>query len=398
MPTQLTAAQVKGALEPGRYSDQNGLALQVQRGRDGMLKKSWVVRFSLAGKRREMGLGPTSSLTLKDARAKAIEIKRDVASGVDPIAEKKRRADELQSKPVEDSFAECARAYIAGHEVSWKNPKHRQQWRNTLETYAFPVIGDLHPRDITTDHVLAVLKPIWATKTETASRLRGRIEVILSWAAVRGLTSGPNPALWRGHLDVLLPKKSKIAPVTHHGALPYQDLPSFLVALRNRRAPAACALEFTILTAARSGEVRGMTWDEVDLDQKVWTVPPGRMKTGTEHRVPLSCGAMTILNGLQRSLVSNLVFPSQTGTTPYSDAVYRALFARMGFEAITAHGFRSTFRDWCGEETDYPRELAEHALSHSVGNRVELAYRRGDALQKRRVLMEDWSSFALSLR
>ncbi len=363
-----------------------------------MLKKSWVVRFSLAGKRREMGLGPTSSLTLKEVRAKAIEIKRDVASGVDPITEKKRAADELKSKPVEASFAECARAYIADHEVSWKNPKHRQQWRNTLETYAFPVIGDLHPRDITIDHVLAVLKPIWATKTETASRLRGRIEVILGWAAVRGLTCGPNPALWRGHLDVLLPKKSKIAPVTHHGALPYQDLPSFFLALRDRRAPAARALEFTILTAARSGEVRGMTWDEVDLDQKVWTIPPARMKTGTEHRVPLSSGALAILNGLQRSPLSNLVFPSQTGRTLLSDAVYRALFVRMGLKSITAHGFRSTFRDWCGEETDYPRELAEHALSHSVGNRVELAYRRGDALQKRRILMEDWASFALSQR
>ncbi|MGD2134469.1 MAG: site-specific integrase, partial [Maricaulaceae bacterium] len=293
------------------------------------------------------------------------------------------------------TFKDCAERYIAAHEPSWANPKHRQQWRNTLSSYAYPEIGDLDVTAVGVGDVMRVIEPLWASKTETASRLRGRIEAILAWAIVRGHREGPNPALWRGHLDALLPPRGRIRPVRHHAALDWRRVPEFMAALRARPAMSARALEFTILTAARSSEVRLARWGEIDLADKLWIVPAARTKMRREHRVPLADRTLELLGALRDDETPDdaLIFPSAKPDRPFSDAVYRALYARMGVEGVTTHGFRSAFRDWCGEATNHPREVAEHALAHKAGDAVELAYRRGDALAKRRKLMADWVAY-----
>ncbi|MEM9840544.1 MAG: integrase arm-type DNA-binding domain-containing protein [Pseudomonadota bacterium] len=415
----LTALRVRAIEESGRYLDKgrkNGLSLQVQKGKTGGLSKGWIVRFSVDGRRREMGLGPYPDVSLSEARERAADIRHQIAKGLDPISEK-RAERALQKAAVTTSHAEtarsksdqsaatldpetfrgCAEAYISAQSAGWANPKHKQQWTNTLRTYAYPVLGDLKVKDVTLDHVLQVIEPIWTKKTETASRVRGRIEAVLNYGIARGYREPPNPATWRGQLQVLLPPKNRIAPVKHHEALPYRELPAFMAELSRRRAPAALTLAFTILTAARSAEVREMVWDEVDFESRTWIVPAERMKARAEHRVPLSEAALSILVGQRAAALHSFwVFPNASGQKPFSDAVYRALFARMGRPTLTAHGFRSTFRDWCGEETSYPRELAEHSLAHQVGSAVELAYRRGDALERRRKLMEEWGRFAMA--
>lgn len=345
-----------------------------------------------------MGLGTFPGLSLAAAREAAVDIQRRAREGVDPIETRKERRREAALEKRTKTFRDCAEQYIALNEVGWSNPKHRQQWRNTLATYAYPVFGARPVGEISVSDVLQVIKPLWQEKTETASRLRGRIEAILSWAIVRGLREGPNPAVWRGHLDAILPPKARVRPVTHHRALDFLVLPAFMADLCTRRAPSARALEFTILTAARSAEVRFATWSEIDFERRLWIVPAHRIKTRREHRVPLGARCLDLLGGQKQDAANYegdaLIFPSGTGKA-MSDAVYRALFARMGYQDITAHGFRSSFRDWVGETTSFPRELAEQALAHRAGDAVELAYRRGDALEKRRVMMAAWEAFAL---
>ena len=289
------------------------------------------------------------------------------------------------------TFKEAAENYITAHEKGWKNAKHGAQWSSTLKTYAYPIIGSIGVAEVETAHVMRILEPIWATKTETASRVRGRIESVLDWATVRGYRKGDNPARWRGHIEHLLAARNNIAPVEHHAALPFNEIGAFMIDLRQRSGFGTWALEFSILTAARSGEVRGAKWAEIDLDGKVWTIPAARMKAKREHRIPLSDDALALLVTIPRVDGTDLVFPSTKGTE-LSDATLTATIKRMGAN-VTAHGFRSTFRDWAGETTAYPREVIEHALAHQLKDKAEAAYARGSLFDKRRRLMEDWAKF-----
>lgn len=388
----LTAKTVKNA-GPGRHVDGGGLQLLVKPSG----ARSWVFRFMLAGKSREIGLGPASgpdAVTLANARDLAAALRLKVKAGVDPLAEREREAAEAlaaaqAAKVAGVTFKAAAETYIALNEASWRNEKHRAQWRNTLSTYAYPVIGDLPVAEVATTHVLEILEPIWRSKAETASRLRGRIEAVLDSAKARGYRQGENPALWRGHLAKILPDRAKLTR-GHHKALDYEILPAFMADLRGRQANAALALEFTILTAARTGEVIGATWDEIDLDKALWTVPADRMKAAREHRVPLSPRAVEILETV-KALGTETVFSGPSGE-PLSSMAMAMLLRRMGQDA-TVHGFRSAFRDWAAERTSYAHEVAEMALAHTVGSKVERAYRRGDLFDKRRRLMADWATY-----
>ena len=393
---KLSARQVLSLTKPNIYSDGGGLYLRVRAtGRSwifiGTLKERGHLRIKGTGngERIELGLGSALDVTLARAREKAAEIRTMLLDGIDPRAERlKPKAQQLPPA----TFGSFAMELVDDIEEGFKNPKHRQQWRNTLKTYAEPLFKT--PIDqITTEQILAVLQPIWLTKAETASRLRGRIERVLDAAKVKGLRSGENPARGRGHLDLLLPKRNKAA-VKHHPALPFSQISGFMQKLRARPAVAARALEFTILTAARSGEARGMTWGEVDLENKLWTVPAGRMKAQAEHQVPLSDAAMAILVALHEDGLkpSDFVFPAPRGGA-LSDMALSQLLKRMNYGHITVHGFRSTFRDWAGEKTPFGREEVEMALAHTVASSVERAYRRGRALEKRRELMAAWSSY-----
>lgn len=339
-----------------------------------------------------MGLGPFPEVTLAKARERAREARELVRSGVDPIQRQREAASALRAAAAAAlTFDDCAASYIKAHEAGWRNVKHAQQWRNTLKTYATPVFGPLLVRDVALPHVLAALEPIWTTKNETASRLRSRIELVLDWATARGLRDGLNPARWRGHLDKLLAKPSKVKKAEHHAALPVGNVGEFMAQLRNVEGMGARALEFAILTAARSGEVRGAKWGEIDLRAKVWTIPAERMKASKEHRVPLSAQAVALLKGLPRVDAAELVFPSPKGGA-LSDMTLTAVTRRMKVDAVP-HGFRSTFRDWVAERTNYPREVAEMALAHTIGDKVEAAYRRGDLFEKRRHLMNEWAEY-----
>lgn len=395
---KLTDRMVRQTKKPGLYADGGGLFLQVTLGADDTPRRSWVVRVRApSGKVREMGLGGANDVPLEKAREKAREARWLARDGVDPIehqkAERKRAALEA-ARAI--TFEVAAETYIKTHEGSWKNEKHRQQWRSTLKTYVYPVFGSTPVGEIDGPLVMKVLDPLWDTKTETASRIRGRIETILDWATVRGYRdAGDNPARWRGHLQRALPPRSKVQKVTHHAALPYKDLPAFMVALAKHNGPSARALEFVILTGARTGEALGATWDEVDLANRVWTIPAARMKAGREHRVPLTGRALQILLELDNLLLgnSNWVFSAVEGKALSSMALLMML-RRMKRSDITAHGFRSTFRDWAAEETIHTREVAEAALAHASGDKVERAYQRGDFFEKRRLLMGDWNSYA----
>jgi integrase len=390
---QLTARQVETLSEPGRYGDGAGLYVVV--GPNG--SKKWVFRFMLAGQRRDMGLGPAGKggLALAQARAAASEARDLVRSGVDPI--ERRRADQqLPAAPAKKpTFGEMATALVESLSPEWRNAKHRQQWRNTLANDAACLMS-MSVDEVRTGDVLAVLQPIWLKKPETASRLRGRIERVLDYAKTLGHRNGENPALWRGHLANVLPRRQKLTR-GHHPALPYDEVPAFVALLREREAAAARALEFTIITAARSGEVYGMTWDEVDLQRELWIVPAVRMKGGREHRVPLSPRAVELVQQMERLRSHDgrdcPVFPGAKGGRPMSNMAMEMTLRRMGRGDITVHGFRSSFRDWAGECTHFPREVAEAALAHLVGDATERAYRRGDALAKRRALMEAWAEY-----
>ncbi|NMM04765.1 site-specific integrase [Polaromonas sp.] len=386
----LTALEVNRLTAPGHHAvgGVSGLYLYV----NDSGARAWVLRTMVGNKRRHMGLGGFPDVTLAQAREKARKAKDEIAQGIDPIVQRKAATSQLQAQQAtEKTFRQASEGYIAAHGDTWRNPKHRAQWAATLETYAFPVMGNLLVKDVAQEHVLSALEPIWKTKNETASRLRGRIESVLDWATVRKYRSGENSARWKGHLDMLLPAPSKVKKVEHHRALPIDSMNAFMVDLRKREGTAARALEFTILTASRSGEVRGASWEEVDLKAGVWTVPSERMKSGKEHRVPLTESAIQILRTRPHQDEIGLVFPALRGGQ-LSDMAMTAVMRRMEVDAVP-HGFRSTFRDWARERTNYPRDLAEQALAHALDNKVEAAYRRGDALEKRREMMATWADF-----
>lgn len=385
---KLTPLAVGKLTKPGYYGDGAGLWLQVSQSGS----KSWIFRFTLAGKQREMGLGAVHTVNLTEARAKAKECRQLLLEGKDPLdARRSIKQAEAVERAKAMTFDQCASAYISAHRSGWKNEKHIGQWENTLEAYASPIIGALPVAEVDTALVVKVLGPIWETKTETATRLRGRIEKILDWATVSKYRQGENPARWRGHLENLLANPNKIAKVAHHPALPWREIGGFMVELRKQIGTAARALEFTILTAARSGEVRGATWAEIDFDAGLWVVPAERIKMGKEHRVPLSASAIALLKELPRE--GELVFPGAKENAALSDMSLTAVLRRMKRTDITVHGFRSTFRDWCAESTNFPREVCEHALAHSLPDKVEAAYRRGDLLDKRVQLMKAWADY-----
>lgn len=385
---KLSSKSVAAAKKPGYYGDGGGLYLQVS----AFGTKSWVFRYTIVGRAREMGLGPLHTVSLAEARQKAVDCRRLVLARVDPIeARDTEHAGKALSAARSITFQQCAAVYIKAHRAGWKNAKHADQWTNTIEAYCGPVIGSLPVQAVDTGLVLKVLEPIWTEKPETASRLRARIEKVLDWATVRTYRTGDNPARWRGHLDKLLPKLEKRKRVKHHPALPFDEMGKFMELLREQDGVAARALEFLILTATRTGEVIGAKWDEIDLNAALWTIPAGRMKAHREHRVPLSPSALKLLRALYNAKLSDYVFPGQKEDAPLSNMAMLELLKRIERDDITVHGFRSTFRDWAAERTNYPREVCEMALAHAVGDQVEAAYRRGDLFEKRRRLMIDWA-------
>ncbi len=390
---RLTALRVERAKQPGMYADGGGLYLQVSDN-----GASWIYRYMIAGRPREMGLGPLALYGLAEARAKALDARKLRHEGIDPIeARRAERAKARLDAAKAMTFNQCADAYIKAHRAGWRNDKHAGQWEATLKTYAAPVIGSLPVQSIDTGFVMKVIEPLWTTKPETASRLRGRVEAVLDWAAARNYRSGENPARWRGHLDKLLPERSKVRKVKHHAALPYAELPNFLVALREQEGVAARALEFTILTAARTGESIGSTWGEINWTEKLWAIRGTRMKGGREHRVPLCHRALTILMELKPADLPNaaeqFIFSGGKPGRPLSNMAFMMLLRRMDRGDLTVHGFRSSFRDWAAERMSFPSEVAEMALAHVVGNKVEAAYRRGDLFERRRRIMAEWAKF-----
>jgi integrase len=389
---KLKPASVKH-LGPGMHGDGDGLWLRVVTKE----RRSWLFRYQRRGKPREMGLGGFPDVSLAEARTKVQAARKQLANDIDPIDQ---RAAERQAEAAERAhatiFAEAAKAYIEANETGWRSDKSATQWRNSLAAYAEPVLGKMACSVIETDDVLKVLKPIWAEKPETAARVRRRIEAVLSYAKAHGWRSGENPAAWRDHLALVLPPRSKVAPVVHYAALDWREAPAFMADLRAREGMGARALEFAILTAVRSGEVRGAQWAEIDLERAEWTIPAERMKAGQPHRVPLSEPTLVLLRE-QAKLKdgSGLVFLGQRKGTPMSDMTLTAVLRRMGKGDLTAHGFRSTFRDWAAETTGHPNHVVEMALAHSVSSAVEAAYRRGDLFEKRRVLMTDWADYLM---
>lgn len=383
------------------YAESTGMSVDEARASFDMEPEGGAYKITGAGlaapiivkaKRREMGLGGFPDVTLAAAREAAREALNKIKTGVDPIDERAAaRSAMVAGRAKVVTFEEAASAYMSAHEHGWRNAKHAQQWRSSLKTYAYPVIGKLSLRDIELTHIVKIIEPIWRDKTETASRLRGRIEQVLDWGTVRGYREGTNPARWRGHLDKLLPAPTKVAKVEHHEALDWREICTFMKRLRAAEGMGARALEFAILTASRSGEVRGAKWDEIDLAHATWTIPPERMKAGREHRVALSTAAIALLKGLSDQAGNELVFPAPRGGT-LSDMTLAAVLRRMDVNAVP-HGFRSSFRDWAGESSKHPREVIEHALAHRLKDKAEAAYARGDMFAKRILLMEDWAKF-----
>ena len=389
---RLTALKVKKARDPGMYPDGGGLYVRVT----SVGTKQWVLRYMLNRRPRWMGLGPVALYGLHQAREKAREARRLRHEGIDPIdARRAERARQRLEEAKTVTFKQCAEAYITAHRAGWRNDKHAAQWSATLSTYAYPTIGALPVQAIDTALVLKVLEPIWTTRPETAGRLRGRLENILDFAKARGYREGENPARWRGHLDKLLPALSKVRQVEHHAALPYTELPDFLTRLLEQEGTSARALEFAILTAARTGEVLGARWSEVSLREKTWTIPAERMKARREHRVPLSSRALSILTEMQAARESDelFVFPGGKPGKPLSNMAFLMLLRRMDRADLTAHGFRATFKTWASERTSFQNEIVEAALAHAIGGKLEQAYRRGDLFEKRRKLMDAWANF-----
>lgn len=388
---RLTPLEIKNAKERGWYGDGGGLALQVSENGG----KSWVFRYMRHRKPVVLGLGSLIAVDVKEARARAAELRKVLSEGRDPRQERATaRAEQKRAECRSITFKECAEAYIAAQRHGWKNAKHAEQWSNTLRTYVYDIMGDTPVRDIDTDLVRRCLDPIWTTKTETASRVRNRIELILSWAAAADYRSVENPARWRGHLDKLLAPPKKVAPVEHFAALPYEELGAFMAELREDAGTPARALEFLILTGVRSENVRCAVWSEIDFNKSTWTIPKSRMKAGREHRVPLSKRALEILREMERIKESEHVFPGAKADRPVS--TLDPPMKRICADGITVHGFRSTLRDWASETTAYPSEVVEMVLAHSIRNGTEAAYRRGNLLAKRAEFMEEWSRYCLT--
>lgn len=393
MATKLTATTVRALTKtPGKYGDGDGLWLHVTKPG----QAHWYLHYGGRARQRQMSLGNAELVTLAEARERALEARKQLAHGVDPLDQREQaKAAAKAEKAKGVTFREVVDDYIEANEAGWHNPKHRYQWRATLD-HACGIIGDVPVSAIDTAHVLKVLTPIWTAKPETASRLRGRMEMVLSYAAVSGSRDRNtiNPAMWRGHLQLILPSKRKLHKVKHLAALPWQEAPAFMRELRARESFSARALEFAILTAARSGEVRGATWPEIDLDAAMWTIPAERMKGGAVHRVPLSAPAVAILREMAKLQDgSGLVFLGIKKGVPLSDMTLTAVLRRMGRTDITTHGFRSTFRDWTEDATAYPNHVAEQALAHAIPSAVEAAYRRSDLFEKRKALMDDWAAY-----
>jgi integrase len=393
---KLTAMKASRAREPGLLNDGRGLYLRIAAGGT----KSWVYRFMLSGRAREMGLGSFSDVTLAEARDLARDARRLCRQGLDPIeARRAHRAARRAQHAKAMTFQECATAYIAAHRSGWKNKKHAKQWPQTLEDYVYPAFGSLPVQAIDVALVMKGLEPIWTVKPETAGRVRGRIEAVLDWATARGYRQGENPARWKGHLENLLPKKSKVRRVERHAALPYSEIGVFMAALRRQSGVDARALEFTILTAARTGEVREATWDELaGLDERTWALSAERMKADREHRVPLSDRVLEIIDELRAIRQGALLFPGAKAGRPLSHGAMLRVLTAMGRNDLSVHGFRSTFRDWAAECTNFPREACEAALAHAVENKAEAAYRRGDLFEKRRQLMAAWARYCAAPR
>lgn len=389
---KLTQLQVDKLKAEGVHNDGAGLSLKVTK----YGSKSWVFRYMLAGKAHWMGLGSYPDVSLAEAREKASELRKLTRQSIDPLLEKRKQVSVIRaaiSKAI--TFDDASAKYIEAHKASWKNEKHADQWTNTLKTYASPIIGSVDVSLIDTGHIMRILEKdnFWNEKTETASRVRGRIESVLDWATVRKYRTGENPARWKGHLDKLLPARSKVKKTEHHAALPWLQMGAFMVKLREQEGTAAKAVELAILTACRSGEVRGAVWEEFDLEAGIWIVPPERMKAGKEHRIPLPEKAIQLLKKQKELFPTGYAFPGMKEGKPLSDMSLTAVLRRMEQNEITVHGFRSSFRDWAAESTAYPNEMVEMALAHTIGNKVEAAYRRGDLFEKRRRMMQDWSNF-----
>jgi integrase len=392
---KLAARTVATITKPGLHADGGGLYLHVSASG----AKSWIFRWSRDCKSHDMGLGTAGDddVTLAEARELATDARRRVREGGDPIEDRRAKRNQKKLDTAKAmTFRQCAEAYIKAHEAGWKNPKHAAQWPATLTNYAYPAFGSLPVQDVDVGLVMKAVEPIWTTKPETAGRVRGRVEAILDWASARGYRQGENPARWRGHLENLLPKKSKVHRVEHHPALPYPELPAFSAELRRQEGIAARALEFTILTGSRTTEAIEATWAEVDLANRLWVVPGERMKSGREHRVPLSEPAMAILAELRELQQSEFIFCGQRVGKPLSNMAMLQLLRRLGHGELTVHGFRSTFSDWAAERTNFPPEVREMALAHVVGDKVEAAYRRGDLFRKRRQLAEAWGRYCMT--
>jgi integrase len=393
---KLTALTIERTRREGRYADGGGLYLQV----DGN-SKSWLFRYKRRGHTRYMGFGSVDLVSVEKARDLALEYRKLLQAGTDPVAARDTAKAKQQLEAAKTlSFDACVTAYLKAHKSGWRNPKHRQQWQNTLATYASPIFGQLSVRDIDTGLVMQAIEPIWTTKPETANRLRGRIESILDWARVRGYRNGENPARWKGHLDHLLPARDKVRRVKHHTALPYTELPSFMVTLREQQGVAARALEFLILTGVRTGDVIGndrddappMRWQHVDLKTQIWTIP--NTKTNTEHRVPLSKAAIALLGSMKVvHQDGDIVFPGIRMGKPLSNGSMLRVLDRKSCAQLTVHGFRATFKTWASENTNFPREIVEAALAHAISDKLEAAYRRGDFFEKRKRLMNAWADF-----
>ena len=391
---KLNPKQLENLGDPGTYEDGDGLRLVIKK----TGRKYWVLRYQLNGKRRDMSLGVYPNVSLKAARSKSAIHRERISAGIDPIdaANAERVANQaaaIVEAAKQITFDSVAADYISAHRPGWKNAKHAQQWENTLATYASPFIGRLSPGEITTEHMLKVLQPIWTTKPETASRVRNRIELVLDAAKARRLREGENPARWRGHLDKLLPKREKGQAVRHHPALPWSELPAFMTKLKKMDKVTFKAMQMTILSACRTSEVLGAMWNEIDLEARVWTVPAERMKMRKEHRVPLADALLKLLEQLPRVDDNPHLFPGMKTGKPLSNMAMLMGLRHIKRDDLTMHGFRSTFRDWAGECTPHPRDVCEQALAHSLGNAVEAAYRRGDLFEKRRALMDDWAHY-----
>jgi integrase len=387
---RLSATKVKTASE-GMHCDGGGLYLQVAAGVDSP-SRSWLFRYVINGRERQMGLGPVDIVSLSAARDKAAECRKLRYEGIDPLERRNAsRADTALQKVKLMTFDQCAAAYIKAHAAGWRDDKSYQQWTNSLKAYASPVFGSLSVAAVDTGLVMKAIEPVWKATPETGSRLRGRIESILDWAKVRGHRSGENPARWKGHLEALLPARSKMAKVEHLASMPYAELPALMTELRQRDGIVPSALQFTILTAARSGETLGAKWSEVDVDAKTWTIPASRMKAGIEHRVPLTDAAINIVKRMRTISTSDYVFSGSSRAT-LSIASMLKMLSRMGRD-ITVHGFRSTFRTWAAEQTAFPSDVIEMSLAHSTGSKVELAYQRSDLFEKRRRLMDAWAAY-----